>query len=144
MIVKMAKCIGRAGCTGQPKSRGLCHACYERHSDNGTLRNYPTMRERLNSLRKTTGLRLTTTGADRSSSYRMRRYAERIVIDGYTVHPDPVHGRVTSYISFGCRGPMCRDAQTWYRDTGEAALPKARERKCTVDECVTYSGRYQR
>src|SRR5690349_18923866 len=102
------------------------------------------MRERLEGLRKTTALALTTVAADRSASYRERRYAERILLNGYTVHPEQIHGRVNGYIGFGCRGPMCRDAQVWYRDTGEGALPVARVTKRTVEECVAYQGRYER
>lgn len=144
VIVKMARCIGRAGCDGTPRSRGLCAACYARHSDRGTLRNYPTMNERLRRLQRTTAIPLTAPASRYSHTYRERNYAERVMLDGYTVHPNNRHGRVSTYIGYGCRGPMCRDAQTWYRDTGEVCVPAARERDCTPRECVDYvDSRYE-
>jgi hypothetical protein len=102
------------------------------------------MNERLRSLRNTTALPLTAPSSDYSRYYRNRNYAERVMLNGYTVHPSERHGRVNTYIGYGCRGPMCRDAQNWYRDTGETVLPVARTQARTAQECVEYRGRYLR
>jgi len=140
-VIKMAKCIGRADCGGDPRSRGLCAACYARHKYAGTLHAYPTMQERLIGL----DLRSQQPTAVISRRYRVRRYNERVWVHGYLVHPRAKHGHHNSYVAFGCRGPMCRAAQRWVRDTGQSALPVARLVDRTVDDCVNYaeSGSYQ-
>lgn len=137
-MIKMAKCIGRPDCDGAPIARGLCHTCYARHRHHGTLGNYPTMRERVKDLRKSISLPLTSPESQYSSAYRERNYAQRTRIDGYLVHPNRIHGRVNTYVSYGCRGPMCRDAQNWYRVTGETELPLARYQSRTSEECVAH------
>lgn len=134
MALKMKHCIGRSGCDGKPATRGLCTRCYGKHSYAGTLHNFPTMRERTRQARATMPL----TGREHNQRWRDRNYAARVWINGSLVHPTAAHGRHNAYTGYGCRGPMCADAQRWYRDTGESTIPEAREKHFTAQECAHY------
>lgn len=147
MIIRMAHCIGKSGCDGHPCVRGLCSTCYARHQYNGTLKNFPTMKERAQALRRQ-GVQLLVSqppsngsDAQRAASSRRRKtlYAQRVLLDGFTVHPEASHGWYTAYTTWGCRGPMCRDAQRHYRATGEGSLPPERRGQSTTIECLTYT-----
>lgn len=147
MRLSMARCIGQAGCDGAPGARGLCPRCYERHHYNGTLKNYPTMRERASELRARGQIplvrnpaqaRRVNSRATASRNQRMLRYAERVEVDGVWIHPSDRHGSLHSYNGLGCRGMMCREALRHYRRTGETYLPDARTRNFGPEDCLLY------
>lgn len=144
MTISMAHCIGRSGCEGKPSARGLCGSCYARHNYRGTLGNFPTMGERAAQLRaagNTVLLAKSTTArqSEHSANWRRKRYAERVLIDGTLVHPSSPHGSAHSYISYGCRGPMCAAAQRWIRDTGESQLPDAVMEGREAEDCLMFN-----
>lgn len=144
----MARCIGQAGCDRDPTAgRGLCRTCYLRHHHRGTLRNFPTMRERAEQLAKQpvmralverVEIRRRNSNANSIRRYRERQYAQRVEIDGVLVHPHARHGYLTSYNVFGCRGAMCLASQRHYRRTGESSIPEARERDYSPEDCLDY------
>lgn len=140
-ILRMARCIGRSGCDGEPGARGLCHTCYQRHKYKGTLAAFPTMTERAAALKERNQLvaRQTKTPTEYSRDRRVRNRAERVLLNGYLVHPNTDHGTVNAYTSYSCRGPLCRAAQRWYRETGDSVHPWAHMRRQSAEDCVRYT-----
>lgn len=143
MTLSMAHCIGRAECTSKPDAaRGLCRACYALHRGRGTLHNFPTMAERTAELRAAGAYipRVSFSQSEYTTRWRHARQAERVLIEGKLVHPSaPMHGRLHSYLSYGCKGPMCSAAYKHYRATGETKLPHVSYlRPLTVDDCLDY------
>lgn len=66
------------------------------------------------------------------------RYAERVKINGLLIHPDAPHGRLRSYTTYGCRGPLCYATQKHYSITGENSFPGVGATQCSVEDCVTF------
>lgn len=148
MTLSMAYCIGRASCPNAPTGgRGMCAKCYARHAYHGTLKNFPTMRERTAQLRAAGELKhievlqqSTQQGRKVASitAWRQRKYAERVPLEGRLIAPTGAHGRLYAYISLGCRGSMCYAAWRHYRITGERALPGAFAVEFGPEDCATY------
>jgi hypothetical protein len=140
VTLAMARCIGRADCPNEPSAgRGLCMTCYQRHRGNGTLDNYPTMRERTAQLRAKRLIDAPNTPTEATKAWRHRKYGERIVVNGVLIHPNAAHGRLHTYNSYGCRGAMCRSAYNYYKGTGTLMLPDdIRGANPTVDDCVNF------
>lgn len=148
MTLSMARCVGRAGCDNDPtEGRGLCTACYHRHRNQGTLDNFPTMRERTRQLRDAGELRVLErqrlsrrreTQGFAAARRRREQYASRVLLDDVLVHPGNLHGRVGTYNTYGCRGAMCYAAHRHYRATGEATLPEALTKFFGPEDCVMY------
>jgi hypothetical protein len=107
------------------------------------LGNYPTMGERVAELRAAGDTILLAQPSSRNrehrENWRKARYAERVMIDGTLVHPTSPHGTAHSYISYGCRGPMCAAAQRWVRDTGESKLPDSMMEGREAEDCLMFS-----
>lgn len=143
MTISMAYCIGKSSCDEKPGARGLCRSCYARHYYRGTLRNFPTMSERAAQLRAAGDTVMLAKpvprNAEHSENWRKARYAERILLEGYLVHPSSPHGSAHSYISYGCRGPMCSAAQRWLRDTGESKLPDDVMEGRDAEDCLMFN-----
>lgn len=66
-----------------------------------------------------------TRASEASKRYRQRKYAQRTVVNGRMVHPNPGeggHGSLTAYTSYGCRCEACstsmRNHQLRTRDEG--------------------------
>lgn len=140
MTLSMSRCIGRADCPNSPGSgRGLCGTCYSRHSYQGTLKNFPTMRERTAQLRAQGYIRSSSAKVDATTRWRYRKYAERVSMGGKLIHLSAPHGKVHSYNAYGCRGAMCRSAHLYYKHTGALALPSdIRGAQPTAQDCVTF------
>lgn len=125
MTLAMARCIGRSGCDNTPSAgRGLCVTCYVRHRYHGTLKNFPTMRERTAQLRASRAIDPPTrpNNAQVNRDWRERKYAERVKINNVLIHPNAPHGRMHAYNSYGCRGPMCVAARLYYKHMGSGHL----------------------
>jgi len=67
------------------------------------------------------------------------RYAERIVMNGFKVHPHGAHGQLRSYTAYGCRGPLCYATHKYYAETGVTQLPLVGNRQFTAHECATFT-----
>lgn len=145
MTLAMARCIGKSGCVNSPSAgRGLCITCYTRHRNHGTLKNFPTMRERTAQLRATRAINSPARSGNAESNrrWRERLYAERVVIAGMLIHPNAPHGRAHSYNSYGCRGPMCNAARLYYKRMGRGHLDLPLDIRGSVqpspDDCVNF------
>jgi hypothetical protein len=73
-----------------------------------------------------------------SRAWQHARYAERVEINGLLVHPTAVHGRLRSYTSYGCRGPLCYATWKHYNATGETIFPQPANAQYNVNDCVTF------
>jgi len=140
VTLAMARCIGKSGCSNDPNAgRGLCIQCYTRHRNNGTLKNFPTMRERTAQLRAARLIDPYKTTAEASKRWRHRNYAERVVVGSVLIHPSAPHGKVHAYNSYGCRGAMCKAAYLYYKGTGVLILPDdIRGTQPTLDDCAEF------
>lgn len=47
-----------------------------------------------------------------STTTRLKRYAERVEVDGRLVHPKATHGQASSYRNKGCRCQPCTTAHS--------------------------------
>lgn len=150
MTLSMACCIGKADCTRAPSAgRGLCSACYDRHRINGTLKHFPTMRERTAQLLASGQINPPKTPAQYTKAWRDRKYAERVRVSGVLVHPRASHGRLHVYNTYGCRGAMCRASHLYYNHTGLTALPddirggaQPTTLECVEFDIATFRGAY--
>lgn len=59
----------------------------------------------------------------RALSWRTRRAAERVLVDGRLVHPHaPQHGTRSSYCNYSCRCEPCSEAQGRHMRAYKASL----------------------
>jgi hypothetical protein len=148
MSLTLTHCVGRSSCPNPPtEARGLCAACYQRHRYHGTLGNFPTMRERVRELRARGQLIVHDVqrinirrerGRVSSDAQRQRAYSERVLLDGFLVHPSNTHGRLYAYTTLGCRGPLCYASYRHYRATGASMLPETLHAVLGPEDCVMY------
>ena len=73
-----------------------------------------------------------------ASKWRNERRAERVLLNGHLVHPNAPHGRLGTYTTFSCRGPLCYAAWRHYKVTGECFLPDALYGRFTAEQCATH------
>ena len=78
-------------------------------------------------------------GTLRFRKWQHDRRAERILINGLWIHPHGAHGRLRSYTSYGCRGPLCFATWKHYDQTGEMSLPIVGNQQFSMEDCATFS-----
>lgn len=156
MTLSMARCIGRADCVNKPNAgRGLCITCYTWHRNRKTLKNFPTMRERVAQLYAHGQVLQSSSGRRQSRNaaanfrWRQVKYAERVLVKKVLVHPNAPHGDIHSYNSYGCRGAMCQAARIYKKRTGNGAIPRdlrgttqPSARECAEFDITTFLGAY--
>lgn len=72
--------------------------------------------------------------------HRYRQYAQRTLVRGRLVHPDPIggHGTNTAYTSSGCRCRKCTEASKWSAGRYNAKL-KPEDPSIVVDPGSAFS-----
>lgn len=70
--------------------------------------------------------------------WQQARRRERILVNGYRVHPHGAHGQLRSYTLYGCLGPLCYVTWKHYNMTGETVLPIVGAQQFDLDACVNF------
>lgn len=78
-------------------------------------------------------------GSRNTRRWQHSRYAERILVDGYLVHPTAAHGQLRAYTAYGCRGPLCYITQRHFANTGELSLPELKDMHLNMYDCVDFT-----
>lgn len=81
-------------------------------------------------------------GARNTRRWQHERYAERVEVDGYMVHPTAPHGQLRAYSAYGCRGPLCFFTQKHFGITGELCLPELNGVHLNMYDCVEFTHNY--
>lgn len=83
-------------------------------------------------------------GSRNTRRWQHNRYAERVEVDGYLVHPSAAHGQLRAYTAYGCRGPLCFITQKHFSLTGETSLPELRGQHLNMYDCAEFTHDYYR